>query len=347
MTHPTANKTFTQKIIWHLKVLAGAAIISSIFGLVLHQKIINDSTPEMLILTFLQLEIFIWLGERFFRSIKIDEPGYARKIVVRLLMFYLSVLVIALVLFLTIYTFHFIKNGADFSMFFASISSLELKGFFSASIIGFALGAVFFFYTQWNEALSRMQKIKEEKLIFQYETLKNQVNPHFLFNSLNTLSSLVKKDAELTESFIQKLSSVYRYVLENKDKELVPLSTEMHFVHDFFYLQKIRDGEKIELKVEIKNMENILILPVSVQMLVENAIKHNVASRKEPLLISIHMEGIDKLVVRNDLRQKMLLKDSSNIGLKNLNERCRLILNREIEKLETTEEFIVKIPVKI
>ena len=347
MAHPATNKNTAQKIWWHLKVAVGAVLISIIFSLALRQKIIHVSFSEMLLLTLLQLEIFIWLGIRFFQSRKFDVPNYPQKIIWRLLLFYLSVLVIAFVLFLGIFTFNFLKNGNNFSFFFENIFSLELKGFLSATLIGFALGSVFFFYTQWNDALKRLQKLKEEKLIFQYETLKNQVNPHFLFNSLNTLSSLIRTDADLSESFIQKLSSVYRYVLENKDKEMVPLSTELKFVTDFFYLQKIRDGEKIELNIETNENQNAFILPVSVQMLVENALKHNAATRKEPLLITIHFEGIDKLVVRNDLRPKMLLAESSKIGLKNLNERCSLILNREIEIQETALEFIVKLPLKL
>ena len=346
MPHPTQNKTLKEKVIWHMKVVIGAIFISLVFSLILRREIFHDGLIEMLILSFLQLELFVWLGTLFFQSIKIDDPKYPQKMVSRLLIFYLSVLGIAFLMFMSIYTYHFIKNGADISLFFSSMGALELKSFFIASLIGFAFGAIFFFYVQWAEALKRVQKLKEEKLIFQYETLKNQVNPHFLFNSLNTLSSLVSQNADLSEKFIQKLSSVYRYVLENKEKEMVPVADEIEFVKDFFYLQKIRDGEKIELKIELNEDGAEMILPVSLQMLVENAVKHNAATRNEPLEITIHFEGIDKLVVRNRLQKKMQLANSSKIGLKNLNERCRLILNREIEIQETESEFVVKVPVK-
>ncbi len=345
MNHPTKNKPISNKIIWHLKVFVGAIFISVLFSLLLRRQIFHESFDEMLILSFIQLELFIWLGFWFFQGIKIDQPRYVQKIILRLLLFYLSVLGIAFTLFIGIYTFHFVRNGNPFSIFFESLVTQELKGFGVATLVGFALGTLFFFYTEWNDALKRMQKLKEEKLIFQYETLKNQVNPHFLFNSLNTLSSLVSRNSKLSEQFIQKLSSVYRYILENKDKELVPLSTELEFVKDFFYLQKIRDQEKIEIKIETNGTTEVLILPVSLQMLVENALKHNVATRKNPLRITIHFAGLDKLVVRNDLRKKPRLEEPPKMGLKNLNERCRLILNREIEVQETTEEFVVKVPV--
>lgn len=347
MIYPTNNKTIGQKVIWHLKVVAGAIFISLVFSLVLQKQLFHSALPSMLLLTFVQLELFIWLGTLFFQSIKIEEPKYSQKIVGRLLLFYLSVLGISFLMFLVIYTYHFIKNGTNFSLYITGITSIEMKSFFIAALVGFAFGAIFFFYSQWADALNRFQKLKEEKLIFQYETLKNQVNPHFLFNSINTLSSLVNNNPELSEKFIQKLSSVYRYVLENKDKEMVSLSTELEFVKDFFYLQKIRDQEKIELKIEAKENEDVLILPVSLQMLVENALKHNSATRKDPLEIIIHFEGVDKLVVRNRLQKKSQLENSSKIGLKNLNERCRLILNREIEVQETPDEFVVKVPVKL
>ena len=347
MIHPTNNKTLSQKGFWHLKVVAGAIFISLVFSFVMQGRFIHEALPGMLIMTFVQLEFFIWLGTLFFQSIKIDDSKYTQKMISRLVIFYLSVLGIAFLMFLAFYTYHFLKNGTDFSFYFSSMARLELKSFFIATLVGFAFGAVFFFYSQWAEALQRVQKLKEEKLIFQYETLKSQVNPHFLFNSLNSLSSLVRKDPDLSEQYIQKLSTIYRYILENDNKELVPLSAEIEFVQNYFFLQKIRDEEKIELKIELNRSENIEVLPVSLQLLVENALKHNSATRKNPLEITIHFEGMDKIVVRNNLQKKSQLSGSSKIGLKNLKERSRLTLNREIEIQETADEFVVKIPVKL
>ncbi|MCK3683996.1 histidine kinase [Maribellus sp. YY47] len=346
MLQAEIHKTITRKIVYHLKVAAGAVFISTIFSLVLFQRIFHAGLDNMLLLTFLQLELFLWLGHLFFRSIKPESPKFVQKTILRLALFYVSVLLIAFTLFLTLYLFYFIRSGAGFSEFVPGLMYPELKTFLLATLIGFAFGALFFFYTQWTDVVKSMQKLREEKLIFQYETLKSQVNPHFLFNSLNTLSSLVGKDPEQSEKFIQKLSSVYRYVLENQEKDLVPVSSELSFVRDYFALQQVRDQEKIELKIERNGPENALIMPVSLQMLVENALKHNVASRKEPLLITIHFEGLDKLTVRNNLQPRNQLKASSEIGLKNLNERCRLILGREIEIQKTMEEFVVKVPVK-
>jgi len=346
MKHPTSNFPFPQKVLWHVKVFAGAIFIAFMFGLILQGKLIHGELPVMISMTFFQLEIFIWLGFLFFESVKTDEPDFRRKIVARLLLFYLTVLVIAFLLFITIFSVGVLIKGGNLGDSFSGIFNNEMKGFVIATLVGFAFGALVFFYVQWTDALKREQTLKQEKLIFQYETLKSQVNPHFLFNSLNTLSSLVGNNSELAEKFIQKLSSVYRYVLDNKEKELVPLESEIDFVKNYFYLQQIRDEEKIKLNVEINDLSNVDIVPVSLQLLVENALKHNVATRKNPLLVIIHDEGTDKLVVRNNIQKKTQLNDSSKIGLKNLNERCRLILHREINIEETKDEFVVKVPVK-
>ncbi len=347
MQKSTHKKSIQKAVVKHLIVFAGAVFISMVFSLVNMKRLIHDGTPVMLLLTFLQLELFLWLGARFFRGIKPESKGVIRKSVVRLLLFYATVLLIAFTLFLSLYAFFYMRAGGAITELFPNLLNAELKNFIVATVVGFGIGTLFFFFTQWADAVKHMQKLKEEKLIFQYETLKSQVNPHFLFNSLNTLSSLVATDPDQSETFIQTLSSVYRYVLENRERELVSVEEELQFVKDFFALQKIRDGEKISLKIESNGDGNAFIMPVSIQMLVENALKHNVASRKDPLFITIHYEGIDKLVVRNNLQMKSLYGKSSKIGLKNLNERCKLILDREIEIMETADEFVVKVPLKL
>jgi len=347
MQLPIKNTTVARMAIYHGKILLGTLLVAVFFSLILLKRIFHPGLPNMLILTFLQLELFLWMGRFFFRGLQPESPGFLRKTVIRLLLFFASAFTFGFALFIGIYFFHFLQSNAPFSEFLSQLNNAaELRAFLKAAFVGFGFGTLIFFYIKWAEAIKQAHKLKEEKLIFQYETLKSQVNPHFLFNSLNTLSSLVGKDPEHSEKFIQKLSSVYRYVLENQEKDLVPVSSELSFVRDYFALQQVRDQEKIELKIESNGPENAMIMPVSLQMLVENALKHNLASRKEPLLITIHFEGLDKLTVRNNLQPRNQLKASSRIGLKNLNERCRLILGREIEIQKTMEEFVVKVPVK-
>lgn len=156
MVHPTNNKTLKQKIVWHLKVVAGALLISILFGIILNQKIVHDQSLLTLFLTFCQLEIFIWLGAWFFESVKVDSPNFKRKILVRLLVFYISVLAVAFVFFVIIYIIQYSIHFNDFKQFFSNLFTMEMKGFFIATFVGFTLGALFFFYIQWNEAVDRV-----------------------------------------------------------------------------------------------------------------------------------------------------------------------------------------------
>lgn len=338
------NKRF---LLNRLKIVAGAFFISLFFSLVLVGRFFHDGLTTMVLLTWLQLEIFIWLGFQFFKNLNVSDARFKRKTILRLVLFYLAVLLIASVIFMAVFYIQNAANGVRLANAFSAFKQQEMSGFISASLIGFGFGTLLFFYSAWSDALKREEKLAQEKLLFQYETLKSQVNPHFLFNSLNTLSSLVQTNPSLSEEFIRKLSNIYRYILENQEKDLVSLADEVQFVRDYFSLQKIRDEEKIELKVELAETENLLIPPVSLQLLIENALKHNAATRKNPLVITIHNEGMDRLVVRNTLQPKLQLSHSSKTGLKNLNERYRLILKREIEIIQTETEFIVKIPAKI
>ncbi len=344
ITGKSLHKNF---FIQRLLTITGAFAISLFFSLVLVGKPFHEGYMVMVVLTYIQLEVFLWLGNRFFKTIDVSSEKYKQRIIVRLLEFYASVLLIAFLFFIVVFYVQFRIYNYGFENFFDAFMHLEMRGFITATLIGFSLGALLFFYIEWSQALKREHKLAHEKLLFQYETLKKQVNPHFLFNSLNTLSSLIRSNPALSEVFIQKFSGVYRYVLENEEKNLVELSEELQFVSDYFSLQKIRDEDKINLRIEVKQEELVEVLPVSLQLLVENALKHNSATRKSPLEVVIHKEGIDKLVVRNNLQPKVNISSSSKTGLKNLNERCRLILNREIEVLQTDDEYVVKIPAKI
>jgi LytS/YehU family sensor histidine kinase len=217
-------------------------------------------------------------------------------------------------------------------------------GIFKLVAIALLFTTPIFFFIPWQESMKREFELREQNLIFQNETLKNQVNPHFLFNSLNTLSSLVNTHVEIAGQFIGKLSTIYRYILDNSTKVKVPLKEEVQFIEDYFYLHKIRTEGKIELNIAIKGDEyNFEILPVSLQLLVENAIKHNIATLEKPLKIAIYIEG-QNIVVKNNLQKMATMVVSTKIGLKNLNERVRLITGKEIFIEETTSYFLVKVP---
>ncbi|MCC8197174.1 MAG: histidine kinase [Tannerellaceae bacterium] len=225
----------------------------------------------------------------------------------------------------------------------ASMTDLIGSGAISLSI-GLFMCCIVFFYTTWRQAVDREQKLREENLKYQYRTLKAQLNPHFLFNSLNTLSEVVYEDAKKADKFIQKLSGIYRYILDNEDVDLIPLNKELEFVTKYFELQRERDGNKIDLKIQVSDSEKFRIISVSLQILVENALKHNSASENNPLKINIYKEDAF-IVVSNNIQRKNTLDNSCGTGLANLKERVKLITGKEVVINEENYKFIVKMPI--
>jgi hypothetical protein len=196
------------------------------------------------------------------------------------------------------------------------------------------------------------EKIKKEQLErarveAELEALKSQIDPHFIFNSLNTLSHLIEETPAKAKLFNDSLADVYRYILQNKGRELVLLREEMDFLQDYFSLLRIRFGQAIQLHRDVNAdlFDQYLIPPISLQILVENAIKHNEFSDAEPLVISITMNDMNELIIHNYVRKKILRKDSSRIGLNNLGERYKLTTNKEITVRQEAGEFSVSLPV--
>jgi len=179
----------------------------------------------------------------------------------------------------------------------------------------------------------------------QFESLKNQINPHFLFNSLNVLSSLVHLDADLSEKFIDQLARSYRYLLEQKDKELVPLRTEIDFVHAFTFLLKIRFEEKLQVHIQLDaTVLQYHIAPLTLQLLIENAVKHNIVSTESPLIIDIFCEDETYLIVRNNLQLRENRMPSTGVGLKNIKSRYKLFTQLEAEFVEQNGHYLARIP---
>lgn len=213
----------------------------------------------------------------------------------------------------------------------------------------FTIMVSLFFHTVYFYKALQERKVKEQKIIAgtasaQFDALKNQLDPHFLFNSLNVLSSLIDENPEQAQKFTSSLSKVYRYVLEQKDKELVSLSEEIRFAKTYMNLLKMRFEEAISFKIplEIENSE-AKIVPLSLQLLLENTIKHNVVSPEKPLEISIFEED-GSLVVKNNLQPKEVLRAGSGVGLQNIRKRYQLLTDRQVNIEKTASEFIVRLP---
>ncbi|MTI32618.1 sensor histidine kinase [Xanthovirga aplysinae] len=201
------------------------------------------------------------------------------------------------------------------------------------------------FLKAWREEAVNAEKLKAQILSSQYEALRNQVNPHFLFNSFNVLSNLVYEDQEKAVKFIQQLSQVYRYVLESRKHEMVELKDELDFIKSYAFLQKVRFGENLHLSIDIPRKSEGAIAPLSLQMLIENAIKHNIISSDKPLMIEILTEKEGFITVRNKLQKKNIpVYESSGLGLQNIKERYKYLSDRSVEIIEDTENFSVLIP---
>jgi len=195
-----------------------------------------------------------------------------------------------------------------------------------------------------QQSLVKAERLEKENSQIRFETLKSQINPHFLFNSLNVLSSLIRKDQQRAQNFVDEFSSVYRYTLDVIDKPVVELREELEFSKSFLFLQKNRFDSAVitEINVDASKL-SFLVPPLAVQTLLENAFKHNRASEESPLYIKIYCEENDLIVV-NNLQPKIKGADSKGLGLNNLSKRYEL-LGEDLPQFSITEkEYIAKIP---
>lgn len=199
------------------------------------------------------------------------------------------------------------------------------------------------FLLGWRQTAINAERLQKENIASQYESLKAQVNPHFLFNSLNVLTSLVETDQKQAVKFIRKLSEVYRYVLDSRQKEVVPLPEELHFLTSYIYLQKIRHGEALQVQKDVPPDPNLMVVPLALQMLLENAIKHNMALEEEPLQIHLYLED-NYLVVQNNLQERRIREESTGMGLINIESRYSYLTSRKVHIHATAHDFTVKLP---
>lgn len=228
------------------------------------------------------------------------------------------------------------------------IIGLSIKMFPSVVLRGVLLGGIAYFFSRFlieterkNEILLENEHLKSENLLVQLSSLKNQLNPHFLFNSLNTLSWLINEDKEKSQRYLQKLSQVLRYSLSMQEQSLVPLKEELALVDSYIFLLQIRFGDNLQIIKDIENKQ-FKIPPLSLQLLIENAIKHNVISTASPLSVYIELRN-NTLIVRNTHNPKPN-SEGTGIGLVNLNERFKILASQEVEIEQNEKEFKVVLP---
>ncbi|MBD2755125.1 sensor histidine kinase [Spirosoma validum] len=202
-----------------------------------------------------------------------------------------------------------------------------------------------YLYRQWWTTYYEAEQLKKEALQSQLDSLKAQINPHFLFNSLSTLSSLVNENPKQAERFIEELASVYRYVLQTNEQLLTTLDSELQFIQAYFHLLQMRFGRSVELDVAVdERCQTFLIPPLTLQLLVENAVKHNTALPTKPLLIRIYTGHDNALIVSNTLRRKQNVVPSNRTGLTNIKAKYRLLGQPDVVVHHTDDSFQVTVP---
>ncbi|MBV5314593.1 MAG: histidine kinase [Prolixibacteraceae bacterium] len=210
-------------------------------------------------------------------------------------------------------------------------------------ILGF--NSFIYYFKSWQDAELTAERLQKENIRSQFEALKHQIEPHFFFNSLSVLTSLVYKDADLSASYIAQLSKMYRYILDGKDQTVVPLEQELEFLNAYIFLMTMRHNDSIRFIIEIsdESRKYTYIPKNSLQLLAENVIKHNRFSKEKPLLVRISEED-NYVRVLNNLDRRELIEGSSGIGLENIRKRYELISDKAIEIQETSLTFCVKLP---
>ena len=189
-------------------------------------------------------------------------------------------------------------------------------------IITFLIIAIYestYFFGKWKSALVHAEELKRENVVSQFETLKNQVNPHFLFNSLNTLTALIEENPSLAVRFVAQLSQVYRYVLQSREVDVSDLKTELEFTQSYIFLLQNRFEKNLQINLSVdEKFYAKKIPPLCLQMLIENAIKHNVVSSEKPLSIVISTEGEEAILCKNNLQKKNFSEQNNGLGLPNI-----------------------------
>jgi sensor histidine kinase YesM len=319
---------------------AGSFIMASVIQTYFTCPMCNTVEEFSLIAFFtLIMWILLWRGNSLVNHVVDSKVSWykfpTKRLVVGLIatiVYTLIAVITAMITFEKIFSFSF-GNSFLWTIYFSVIVTIII------SLILHSRG----FLLRGRQATLDKEIHQKESIRAKYEALKSQVSPHFLFNSLNALTNLVYEDQDKAAKFIKQLSEVYRYVLDTRDKEVVPLEEEKRFLKSYLFLQQIRFGDKLKLEVDLEKTRT-LVAPLVLQMLVENAIKHNVISEEDPLHIRIFQED-GYIVVENDLQRKsVLVDDSPGLGLDNIARRYEFLSDKKVQVIKN-EKFSVRLPV--
>lgn len=302
-----------------------------------------DVTKPELFITLLAVVLFVWELNRLLEiNLSKISDFFKNKIHPLVTLFFGSILNVAIVC-TGVLTLLYLVVGIDFPIRFSHATLLMAFGF-RVNLFLNCINAIVFYMNRTRKAQLEAEQFKKISVEAQFEALRNQINPHFLFNSFNVLSSLVYKDPDTSAKFISQLSLVYRYLLYSQEKKVVALRDEMEFIRAYLFLLEIRFGENLIIKIgDLVDEDKFYIAPATLQMLIENAIKHNVVSRKNPLTIEIFVA--DKtLVISNNLQLKEVKEPSTQVGLKNIISRYAFLSDRNVIVKQDQQQFAVTLP---
>jgi ligand-binding sensor domain-containing protein len=222
---------------------------------------------------------------------------------------------------------------------------LWLQWWFLVLLLLIVAAALYWFVKAREKRVKRWERIEKEKIQSQFETLKAQVNPHFLFNSFNTLISVIEENPESAVEYVEHLSDLYRKIVTYRDKDTISLHEEVQLINDYFFIQQKRFGNNLQLQIQVdqQQLRQYMIAPLTLQLLCENAVKHNAISADTPLIIELLIEG-DELIVRNNINPKLTIEKGEGMGLQNIQKRYQLLSRKEIKIENDGKYFIVHIP---
>ncbi len=228
--------------------------------------------------------------------------------------------------------------GVELDLFRANVASITIIA------LVWAIYESIFMYARWRDSVVAHERLHGQYIQSQLEGLKSQVNPHFLFNSLNTLAYIIPEDSKKAVTFVEKLAKVYRYILEIQDRRLIPLREELAFLESYIFLHQERFGKNLQVQIKVSDeTQHNLIVPLSLQILFENAFKHNIISSEHPLTVVLTVTDM-QLTVCNNLQRRNTKIESTKIGLANIQNRYKYFTEQLIAIEETETTFSVSIP---
>ena len=305
----------------------GIAIAITLFFKIVFFRI--EEFFQMDLLFILAIVLIIWEGNQAIDNFLNTRYTWIENAKKRLIIqSILSVVFTSITLFSLMYLLHQLRFGDGRIINRKMIEIFPPAILFTLALLAVKIGSDFF--KALKKSLLEVEKYKTESTNAQLQNLKNQLNPHFLFNNLSVLTSLVYKNQDKATAFINELAKVYRYVLDTKNSELVPLQEELDFINHYIYLQKIRfeDSVLFEIKIE-ESKKSAYLLPMCLQMLVENTIQHNETSQANPLKILIYTEN-NTLVIENPIKPRSNVADSTKMGLKNIEQRYSFFTDEKV-----------------